>query len=218
MSAIYQIAATTAKGESTTVGSIVSGKVALIVNTASKCGFTPQLEGLTSLQTSYGPKGFTVVAYPCNQFGAQEPGDEASIVEFCSLKYKANYPIMKKVDVNGEAADPLWKYLKAQKGGFLGFDGMCVYRAVSPIHPYASSSFFLPSSFFHTHNFPTFHSASGTLQNSFWTRRATSWRGTLPQPPRKQSQRTLKNYCKHRKLMCLPVYSPASAEAHLRTT
>ena len=124
MAEVYKIAATTARGEATTVGAVISGKVALIVNTASKCGFTPQLDGLTKLQNTYGPKGFTVVAYPCNQFGAQEPGSEAEIVEFCSLKYKAAYPIMKKVDVNGEKADPLWVYLKSKKGGFLGFDGM----------------------------------------------------------------------------------------------
>ena len=123
---IYSIPVTTAKGEVRQVGDFIQGKVALIVNTASACGFTPQLEGLQALQEKLGPRGFTVLAYPCNQFGQQEPGDNETIASFCSTRFKATFPIMNKTDVNGPNADPLWVHLKSQKGGFLGFDGMCV--------------------------------------------------------------------------------------------
>ena len=126
MASIYSIPVTTAKGEVRQVGDFIQGKVALIVNTASACGFTPQLEGLQALQEKLGPRGFTVLAYPCNQFGQQEPGDNETIAKFCSTRFKATFPIMNKTDVNGPNADPLWVHLKSQKGGFLGFDGMCV--------------------------------------------------------------------------------------------
>ena len=100
--------------------SVHKGKVLLIVNTASKCGFTPQYEGLEKLYQEYGDKGLEILAFPCNQFGNQEPGDADEIRNFCSLNYDVSFPLMSKVDVNGNDADPLWKYLKSEKSGLLG--------------------------------------------------------------------------------------------------
>lgn len=100
------------------------GKVLLIVNTASKCGFTPQYEGLEALYREYKDRGFEVLAFPCNQFAGQEPGDAAEIANFCSLKYDVSFPLFAKIDVNGANADPLWKWLKSEKGGLLGMDGI----------------------------------------------------------------------------------------------
>ena len=96
------------------------GKVLLIVNTASKCGFTPQYEGLEALHRDLGDRGFEVLAFPCNQFGAQEPGDAAEIARFCSLTYDVTFPVFAKVDVNGPDADPLFDRLKADAPGVLG--------------------------------------------------------------------------------------------------
>lgn len=96
------------------------GKVLLIVNTASKCGFTPQYEGLEKLHQEFKDQGLEILAFPCNQFGHQEPGDADEIKNFCSLNYDVSFPLMNKVDVNGEDADPLWKYLKSEKSGLLG--------------------------------------------------------------------------------------------------
>ena len=90
-------------------------KVVLIVNTASKCGFTPQYEGLEALYKKHRDKGFVVLGFPCNQFGAQEPGDAAEIANFCSLSYDVDFPMMRKIDVNGPAAHPLYAYLKKTK-------------------------------------------------------------------------------------------------------
>ena len=95
-------------------------KVLLIVNTASKCGFTPQYEGLEAVHQQYADKGLVVLGFPCNQFGQQEPGDDASIQSFCSLNYNVTFPVMKKIEVNGSAASPLYKYLKAQAPGLFG--------------------------------------------------------------------------------------------------
>jgi glutathione peroxidase len=100
------------------------GQVLLIVNTASKCGFTPQYEGLEALQKQYGEKGFSVLGFPCNQFGAQEPGDEAEIANFCKLTYDVDFPLFAKVDVNGDSAHPLFKALKAAAPGLLGSEGI----------------------------------------------------------------------------------------------
>jgi glutathione peroxidase len=100
------------------------GQVLLIVNTASKCGFTPQYEGLEALQKRYGDKGFSVLGFPCNQFGAQEPGDEAEIASFCKLTYDVDFPMFAKVDVNGDTAHPLFKALKAAAPGLLGSEGI----------------------------------------------------------------------------------------------
>ena len=96
------------------------GQVLLIVNVASKCGFTPQYTGLEALQRKYAGRGFQVLGFPCNQFGAQEPGDAAEIASFCSLTYDVSFPMFAKVEVNGAGADPLYAFLKAQKKGLLG--------------------------------------------------------------------------------------------------
>jgi glutathione peroxidase len=96
----------------------------LIVNTASKCGFTPQYQGLEALQRTYGPRGLTVIGFPCNQFGAQEPGDAEEIKNFCSLTYDVTFPLMAKIEVNGDKADPLYNYLKVEKPGVLGTKGI----------------------------------------------------------------------------------------------
>lgn len=98
------------------------GKVLLIVNTATGCGFTPQYEGLQNLYDKYKDKGLEILDFPCNQFGHQAPGTEDEIQEFCTLKYHTTFPLFAKIDVNGKDAEPLFTYLKASKGGFLGDD------------------------------------------------------------------------------------------------
>jgi glutathione peroxidase len=97
-----------------------AGKVLLIVNTASKCGFTPQFEGLEDLHRQYADRGFEVLAFPCNQFGAQEPGSAEEIATFCSINYDVTFPVFAKIDVNGPKADPLFEQLKADAPGVLG--------------------------------------------------------------------------------------------------
>ena len=97
-----------------------AGKVLLIVNTASKCGFTPQYDGLEALHRRYADRGLAVLAFPCNQFGAQEPGDAADIATFCRTSYDVTFPVFAKVDVNGPAADPLFVALKDAAPGLLG--------------------------------------------------------------------------------------------------
>jgi len=94
-----------------------AGQVLLVVNTASKCGNTPQYEGLQQLYQEFGDKQFSVLGFPCNQFGDQEPGSNEDIQEFCSLNYNVTFPVMAKIDVNGQGADPLYTYLKQQKPG-----------------------------------------------------------------------------------------------------
>jgi glutathione peroxidase len=101
-----------------------AGKVLLLVNVASKCGFTPQYAGLQALWRRYRERGLVVIGFPCDQFGHQEPGDEAEISNFCSLTYDVDFPMSAKVEVNGENAHPLWKWLKDEKGGFLGIDAI----------------------------------------------------------------------------------------------
>jgi glutathione peroxidase len=101
-----------------------AGKVLLIVNVASKCGFTPQYTGLEKLWQDYRERGLVVMGFPCDQFGHQEPGDEAEIRNFCTLTYEVDFPMFAKVDVNGAGAHPLWKWLKDEKGGFLGIDAI----------------------------------------------------------------------------------------------
>ena len=96
------------------------GEVMLIVNVASKCGFTPQYEGLESLQKQYRDKGFTVLGFPCNQFGAQEPGDAEEIASFCKLTYDVDFPLFAKIEVNGDDAAPIYKHLKDEAPGLLG--------------------------------------------------------------------------------------------------
>ena len=96
------------------------GQVMLIVNTASKCGFTPQFGGLEALHKSYGAKGLVVLGFPCNQFGSQDPGADGEIAEFCQVNYGVSFPMMGKIDVNGPAAHPLYKWLCAEAPGLLG--------------------------------------------------------------------------------------------------
>ena len=100
------------------------GKVLLVVNTASKCGFTPQYEGLEQLWRDYKDRGLVVLGFPCDQFGHQEPGDAEEIRNFCSLTYDVSFPMFEKVQVNGSAAHPLWKWLKSEKAGLLGLEGI----------------------------------------------------------------------------------------------
>jgi glutathione peroxidase len=101
-----------------------SGKVLLIVNTASACGFTPQYEGLELLQQRLAPRGFSVLAFPCNQFGGQEPGDDASIAQFCTTNYRTSFPVFAKIEVNGAGAHPLFQYLKQAQRGVLGTESI----------------------------------------------------------------------------------------------
>jgi len=101
-----------------------AGRPLLIVNTASECGFTPQYDGLQSLWVDYRDRGLTVLGFPCDQFGHQEPGDEAEIKNFCSLNYDVDFPLFSKIDVNGAKAHPLYQWLKDEKGGFLGIDAI----------------------------------------------------------------------------------------------
>ena len=114
----------TAPDGSTTDLSSHQGEVMVIVNVASKCGFTPQYEGLEALQRKYGDRGFTVVGFPCNQFGAQEPGDAAEIANFCKLTYDVSFPVMGKIDVNGDNAAPIYRHLKDEAPGLLGSKGI----------------------------------------------------------------------------------------------
>ena len=118
MSDIYQFSAKTIDGSEVALANY-RNKVLLIVNTASKCGFTPQYAGLEELQRKYHDRGLEVLGFPCDQFGHQEPGDEAEIKNFCSLKYDVSFPMFAKIDVNGPKAHPLWAYLKSEKGGLL---------------------------------------------------------------------------------------------------
>ncbi|SLJ90797.1 glutathione peroxidase [Novosphingobium mathurense] len=97
-----------------------AGKVLLVVNTASKCGFTPQYRGLEALWRKYGDRGFEVIAFPCNQFGGQEPGSADEIAEFCEVNFGLSFPLMGKIEVNGPGADPLFDWLKAGAPGVLG--------------------------------------------------------------------------------------------------
>ncbi len=97
-----------------------AGKVLLVVNTASKCGFTPQYDGLEALWRKYGDRGFEVLAFPCNQFGGQEPGTADEIESFCKVNFGVSFPLMAKIEVNGDGADPLYNWLKAEAPGVLG--------------------------------------------------------------------------------------------------
>jgi glutathione peroxidase len=119
MASIYDFTAKSLAGKDVALKDF-EGKVLLIVNTASACGFTPQYKGLEALQQKYGARGFSVLGFPCNQFGAQEPGDEAQIAQFCSTNYGVSFPMFAKIDVNGAGAHPLYKFLKDEKSGLLG--------------------------------------------------------------------------------------------------
>jgi glutathione peroxidase len=123
MTEITQIPVASADGSQADL-SAHEGKVLLVVNVASKCGFTPQYEGLEELQRNYGDRGFTVLGFPCNQFGAQEPGNAEEIANFCKLTYDVSFPLMGKIDVNGPKAAPIYQHLKSQAPGLLGSEAI----------------------------------------------------------------------------------------------
>ena len=123
MPSLYDFAAQTLDGQPAPLADY-RGRVVLIVNTASKCGFTPQYEGLEALWRDYQDKGLTILGFPCNQFGAQEPGNAEEIANFCSLTYDVSFPMMAKIDVNGPQTDPLYGFLKHEKKGLLGSEGI----------------------------------------------------------------------------------------------
>ncbi len=119
MTAIYDFAAKTIDGREESMAAF-RGRALLIVNTASKCGFTPQYAGLQELHEKFSPRGFTVLGFPCDQFGHQEPGDEAEIRNFCSTRYEVSFPMFAKIEVNGAHTHPLWAWLKQEKTGLMG--------------------------------------------------------------------------------------------------
>ena len=143
---IYQFSCNDASGQTVDLSSY-RGKALLIVNTASKCGFTPQYEGLEKLQQDYSSEEFSVLAFPCNQFGAQEPGSNKEITEFCSLNYQNTFPIFAKVDVKGSDAHPLFDFLTNEKKGLLGtesikwnFTKFLINKDGEPVARYAPST------------------------------------------------------------------------------
>ncbi len=119
MASVYEFTANALSGEELPLTRF-QGQVLLIVNTASKCGFTPQYEGLEALHKAHAAEGFSVLGFPCNQFGNQEPGSADEIAGFCTTKYDVTFPMFAKIDVNGEHAHPLYDYLKKQRPGLLG--------------------------------------------------------------------------------------------------
>ncbi|MEI6705452.1 MAG: glutathione peroxidase [Deltaproteobacteria bacterium] len=123
MPGIYDFPVQTASGETKTLAEY-RGQVVLIVNTASKCGFTPQYAGLEALFRKYVSQGFVVLGFPCNQFGVQEPGDISEIQTFCSLTYDVSFPLFAKINVNGNDAAPLYTYLKSAAPGLLGSEAI----------------------------------------------------------------------------------------------
>jgi glutathione peroxidase len=123
MASVYDYTAKSLDGRDVAL-SDYRGKVLLIVNTASQCGFTPQYAGLEELYKAYHDKGLTVLGFPCNQFGAQEPGTADEIGAFCMKNYGVTFPMFEKIEVNGDSAHPLWTYLKDEKPGLLGTKGI----------------------------------------------------------------------------------------------
>ena len=120
---LYDFSATSIQGKPASFGT-QRGKVFVIVNTASKCGFTPQFAGLEKLAADYKDRGLEVVGFPCNQFLSQDPGSNEEIESFCQLNYGVTFPMMAKVDVNGPKADPLWKWLTSEKPGMMGIEAI----------------------------------------------------------------------------------------------
>lgn len=120
---LYDIAVRTIDGETRSMRDY-AGKTLLIVNVASRCGFTPQYAGLEALYRKYGEKGFVVLGFPCNQFGAQEPGADSEIAQFCATSYDVTFPMFSKIDVNGEKAHPLYRWLKHAAPGLLGSEAI----------------------------------------------------------------------------------------------
>jgi glutathione peroxidase len=118
-SSVYDFACQTPGGKKKSLGDY-QGKVLLVVNTASKCGFTPQFEGLEQMYEKYKDRGLEILGFPCNQFGKQDPGSNDEIMEFCQLNYGVSFPMFGKIEVNGGGTDPLFKYLKKEAPGALG--------------------------------------------------------------------------------------------------
>ena len=146
MTSVYDFSARTIEGREQRLDAY-KGKVLLIVNVASECGFTPHYAGLEALQKRYGAQGFSVLGFPSNQFGAQEPGTEAEIANFCEKNYGVTFPLFAKVDVNGSGAHPLYKYLTSEKAGLLGteaikwnFTKFLIDREGKPVARYGSST------------------------------------------------------------------------------
>jgi glutathione peroxidase len=123
MTTLYDFEARRMDGQTVPLSSF-KGKALLIVNTASACGYTPQFGGLEELHRTYGGKGLVVLGFPCNQFGAQDPGSNEEIAQFCQLNYGVSFPMMAKIDVNGAKADPLYRWLTSEAPGILGSKGI----------------------------------------------------------------------------------------------
>ncbi|MGB5506856.1 MAG: glutathione peroxidase [Sulfurovum sp.] len=123
MDKIYDFKVKTIQGEETTLAEY-KGKVLLIVNVASKCGYTSQYDGLETLYTQYKNKGLVVLGFPCNQFGSQEPGSETEIQNFCRVNFGVTFPMFSKINVNGEETHPLYRYLKSEQTGILGTEAI----------------------------------------------------------------------------------------------
>ena len=145
MTNLFDFEAATITGEVQEL-STYEGKVVLVVNTASKCGFTPQYAGLQQLYDTYADRGLVILGFPCDQFGHQEPGSEDEISEFCQVNYGVSFPMFAKVDVNGKGAHPVYQWLRSQKGGVLGdkikwnFTKFLVNRKGEVVERYASTT------------------------------------------------------------------------------
>jgi glutathione peroxidase len=123
MATVYDFSARSIDGKNRKLADY-KGKVLLVVNTASKCGFTPQYKGLEAIYKKYKDKGFAVLGFPSNQFGEQEPGPDTEIAEFCEMNFGVTFPLFSKIDVNGDNAHPLYKYLTSEKKGLLGSEAI----------------------------------------------------------------------------------------------
>lgn len=123
MNRVYDYSAKALDGNEISLAAF-TGQVLLIVNTASACGFTPQYGGLEALYRAHAARGFAVLGFPCNQFGKQEPGSEAEIAEFCSREYSVTFPIFAKIEVNGDNAHPLYRFLKSRRPGLMGLESI----------------------------------------------------------------------------------------------
>ena len=123
MDRVYDYSAKALDGKEVSLATF-TGQVLLIVNTASACGFTPQYSGLETLYRAHAARGFSVLGFPCNQFGKQEPGSEAEIAEFCSREYSVTFPMFAKIEVNGDNAHPLYRFLKRQRPGLMGLESI----------------------------------------------------------------------------------------------
>lgn len=145
MTTLHDFSADSIAGEEVDL-SAYDGKAVLVVNTASKCGFTPQYEGLEELYKTYADQGLVILGFPCDQFGHQEPGDEGEIQEFCQINYGVSFPMFSKIEVNGDEAHPLYKWLRDEKGGLLGskikwnFTKFLVGKDGTPIKRYGSTT------------------------------------------------------------------------------